>query len=172
MTLTQEEAHRLFEYRDGALFWKARPRSDFKTNGRHEEWNKRYSHKQAGSCAGKYVNVSINKIRYQVHRVIFLMQHGYISEVVDHIDGNRQNNKIENLRAATHTQNLQNAKIPKHNSSGCKNVIWHRQRKKWAVRLVLNKKSKSYGLYDDLELAQFVAQEARNLNFGQFARDF
>ena len=172
MTLTQEEAHRLFEYRDGVLYWKERPKSDFKIDWAWKQWNQKYSFQQSGSCAGKYVNVSINKIRHQAHRIIFLMQHGYVPDVVDHIDGNRQNNKIKNLRVATHTQNLQNSKISKHNNSGCKNVVWHKQRKKWAVRLVLNKKSKSYGLYADLELAELVAQEARNLNFGQFARDF
>jgi len=170
MTLTQEEAHRLFEYKDGLLFWKVRPLSDFKTKGRHVQWNERYGHKQVGSCAGKYVNVAINKIRYQAHRIIFLMHYGYLPIIVDHINGNTQDNKIENLRAATHTENLRNSKICKNSSSKVKNVVWHKQRQKWAVRLVINKKSKSFGLYDDIELADLVAQEARNKYFGSFAR--
>lgn len=170
MTLTQEEAHRLFEYKDGVLYWKERPRSDFKTEGRHEHWNKRYSYKQVGSCAGIYVNVSINKIRHQVHRIIFLMQHGYLPKVVDHINGNTQDNRIENLRAATHTENQRNSKIGKNSSSKVKNVVWHKQRQKWSVRLIIDKKSKSFGLYDDIELADLVAHEARNKYFGSFAR--
>lgn len=170
MTLTQEEAHRLFEYRDGALYWKVRPLSDFKTEGRHVQWNERYGYQQVGSCAGTYVNVSINKIRYQAHRIIFLMHYGYLPKVVDHINGKHQDNRIENLRAATHTENLRNSKIAKNNTSGLKNVVWHKQRQKWGVRIIVDKKSKSFGLYDDIELADLVAHEARNKYFGSFAR--
>ena len=170
MTLTQEEAHRLFEYRDGMLFWKVRPLSDFKTIGRCVQWNERYGHKQVGSCAGKYVNVAINKIRYQAHRIIFLMHYGYQPTIVDHINRKTQDNRIENLRAATFTENLRNAKAPKTNTSGYKNVVWHKQRCKWNVRLTINHKNKSFGLYDDIELANLVAHEARNKYFGSFAR--
>jgi hypothetical protein len=98
MTLTQDEAHRLFEYRDGVLYWKVRPLSDFKTKGRHVQWNERYGYQHVGSCAGTYVNVSINKIRYQAHRIIFLMHYGYLPKVVDHINGNSRDNRIGNLR--------------------------------------------------------------------------
>jgi hypothetical protein len=170
MTLTQDEAHRLFEYRNGLLFWKIRPLSDFKTIGRCIQWNERYGHKQVGSCAGKYVNVAINKIRYQAHRIIFLMHYGYQPTIVDHINRKTQDNRIENLRAATFTENLRNAKAPKTNTSGYKNVVWHKQRCKWNVRLTINHKNKSFGLYDDIELANLVAHEARNKYFGSFAR--
>lgn len=170
MSLTQEEAHRLFEYKDGVLFWKIRPLSDFKTIGRCVQWNERYGHKQVGSCAGKYVNVAINKIRYQAHRIIFLMHYGYQPTIVDHINRKTQDNRIENLRAATFTENLRNAKAPKSNTSGYKNVVWHKQRCKWNVRLTINHKNKSFGLYDDIELANLVAHEARNKYFGSFAR--
>ena len=81
MTLIQDEAHRLFEYRDGMLFWKVRPLSDFTDIGSHKRWNSRSANKQAGSCAGIYANVSINKVRYQIHRVVFLMHHGFLPQV-------------------------------------------------------------------------------------------
>jgi hypothetical protein len=168
--MTQEEAHRLFDYKDGVLFWKIRPLSDFKTLGRCVQWNERYGRKQVGSCAGKYVNVSINKIRYQAHRIIFLMHHGYLPTIVDHINRKTQDNRIENLRAATFSENLRNAKAPKSNTSGYKNVVWHKQRCKWNVRLTINHKNTSFGLYDDIELADLVAHEARNKYFGSFAR--
>jgi len=169
-TLTQEEAHRLFEYRDGELFWKERPRSDFKTGSRYAIWNERYVYKKAGSCVGKYVNIAIKNIRHQAHRIIFLMHYGYFPKVIDHINGQTQDNRIENLRAATHAENIRNSKIPKNNTSGLKNVVWHKQRQKWGVRIIVNKKSKSFGLYDDIELADLVAREARNKYFGSFAR--
>jgi hypothetical protein len=169
-TLTQEEAHSLFDYRDGELFWKVRPLSYFKTEGRHVQWNERYGSQKAGSCVGRYVNIAINKIRYQAHRIIFLMHYGYFPKVIDHINGQTQDNRIENLRAATHAENIRNSKIPKNNTSGLKNVVWHKQRQKWGVRIIVNKKSKSFGLYDDIELADLVAREARNKYFGSFAR--
>jgi len=100
------------------------------------------------------------------------MQHGYLPKVVDHINGNTQDNRIENLRAATYTENQRNSRINKNSSSGVKNVVWHKQRQKWSVRILVNKKTKSFGLYDDIELADLVAQEARNKYFGSFARHF
>jgi len=161
MSLTQEEAHRLFEYKDGVLYWKIKPA-------------KRVS---VGDVAGwrnskGYQNIVIKGKQWGVHKVIFLMQHGYLPELVDHIDNNPSNNNIENLRPANKTQNNCNARIRKDNSSGFKNVNWHSQKRKWQVRLCINKKSVSFGLYHDLELADLVAQEARNKYFGKFSRNF
>jgi hypothetical protein len=166
---TQEEVLRLFEYREDGLYWKERRRSDFKTEGRWQNWNQRYSNQKAGSKSGPYVNVSINKIRYQEHRLVFLMFHGITPQIIDHIDGNRQNNNISNLRASTHTENLRNSKRPKHNQSGYKNVGWNKQKNKWQVKLTISKKSKSFGFYNDIDLADLVAYEARRLYFGCFA---
>jgi len=170
--LTQEEAHRLFEYKDGELFWKEQLVSNFPTPSDHKRWTTRFLNKKAGSYAGIYVNISIKGSRHQAHRIIFLMHHGYLPKIVDHINGKTQDNRIENLRAATHTENLRNCKVPKTNTSGYKNVVWHSQRKKWNVKLTINHKNTSFGLYDDIELADLVAQEARSKYFGSFARNF
>ena len=159
MSLTQEEAHRLFEYKDGVLYWKIKPA-------------KRVS---VGDVAGwrndkGYQNIVIKGKQWGIHKVIFLMHKGYMPTLIDHIDNNSSNNKIENLREADKTKNSLNAKIRTDNTSGCKNVNWQSQKNKWQVRLCINKKAVSFGLYKDLELADLVAQEARDLHFGQFAR--
>ncbi len=169
MELTQELVRRLFEYRDGELYWKTRPRSDFKTDGRHANWNHRYSQKKAGSAAGKYINVSIKKRRYLAHKLIFLWHHGFVPKIVDHINGGCHDNKIQNLRAATATQNLLNAKRAKHNTSGTKNVVWSTQKNKWQVKIGMNRKTKSFGFYEDVDLAALVAYEVRQLYCGSFA---
>lgn len=159
-TLTQEEAHRLFEYRDGVLYWRIRPAKCVNvgdvvggTNGSKQP----------------YLRTRIKRQGFLVHRIIFLMHHGYIPEVIDHIDNNIQNNKIENLRSATKSQNHQNAVSHKNNTSGCKNVFWHESSSKWQVKLRSNGKMHHVGSFKDLELADLVAHEARNLYHGNFA---
>jgi len=173
MSLTQQEAHRLFEYKDGELFWKNRPATDFLTEHDCNQWNSKYFGKRAG-CYGKkpYVYTAINHKNIAIHRIIFLMQHGYLPKMIDHMDGNPRNNKIENLREATPLQNQQNQKLPKHNTSGYKGVIWYKRLNKWLVRVKVNKKQMHIGVFEDIELADLVAQEARNKFHGAFARHF
>jgi hypothetical protein len=161
--LTQEEAHRLFEYKDGVLFWKIRSARCVNvgdvvggTNGKNQP----------------YLRTRIKNQGLLVHRIVFLMHHGYMPEVVDHIDNNIQNNRIENLRAATKSQNHQNAAAHKNNTSGCKNVFWHKSSGCWQVKLRSNGKIRHVGSFQDLELADLVAHEARNLYHGNFANHF
>jgi hypothetical protein len=156
--ITQDYVKQLFEYRDGALYWK------ISLNSRS------IIGKKAGSLSSKgYFRVSINgKTRY-IHRLIFLMHHGYVPKIIDHKDGNSLNNKIENLRSATYFENCMNAKLSKTNTSGVKNVCWYKGRDKWHVRVSINGKEKSFGYFDDLELADLVAQEVRDKYHGKFA---
>ena len=162
--LTQDKVKELFEYRDGALFWKDRSvdslgRSIKYLNGR-----------LAGSIdSSGYLQTKIDGKLHLNHRIIFLMFNGYIPKVLDHIDGNKANNMIDNLRAASIAQNNQNAKIRQDNTSGCKNVCWHKSSKKWQVSLHINKQRKSFGNYDDIELAELVAIEARNKFHKEYA---
>lgn len=118
----------------------------------------------------KYVGVMFNNREYYAHQIIFLLHHGYIPKVVDHIDGNGLNNVISNLRSCTQAQNCQNSKIRSDNKSGSKGVYWNSTRKKWIVDFIFNKKRKIIGQFDDLELADLVAQEARAKYHGKFAR--
>jgi hypothetical protein len=118
-----------------------------------------------------YDQLQINGKKYLKHRIIFAMFHGYFPKFVDHIDNNPQNNLIENLRAATRAQNCQNAKIPKTNKSGFKNVCWHKTSKKWKVQININQKLKCIGYFKDIELADLVAQEARDKYHKEFARN-
>ena len=157
-TLTQEQAKNLFNYKDGELYWK-----------------NNVGAVKAGSKAGsinmhKYISVVCNKERYQAHRIIYLMHYGYTPEFVDHIDGNRSNNFIENLRPATKSQNSCNQKINTKNTSGYKNVYWHKSYKKWRVSLVVKNKKIHVGTFLDLELAGLVASMAREKYHGEFAR--
>ena len=159
-TLTQEEAHRLFEYKDGVLFWKERPKASRKPKGDME----------AGTASGHgYKKLAYQQKKYYAHQVIFLMQHGYIPELVDHIDGNTDNNNIENLRASNKSLNACNSKLALNNTSGHKGVVWHKGGKKWMARIVFKKRPIYFGLFDDFDLACLVADEGRILYHGEHA---
>jgi len=156
--ITQDYLNQLFEYRDGELYWKIKPSTNINIGAKAGHLN-----------PTGYSQTSINNKRYRNHRLIFLMHHGYLPECLDHIDGNPSNNKIENLRAATFTQNQHNRKLGRDNTSGVKGVNWHKATKKWRVTISVNNKHKHFGCFDDLELASLVAQEARNKYHGAFA---
>ena len=159
MELTQKLLNEYFEYKDGELYWKKPTAKKIRI----------------GSIVGSVDARGYKKVRffnkvYAVHRIIFLMHHGYLPTEIDHKDNNKINNKIENLRPATVNQNRQNALTRKDNSSGAKGVSFDKNKNKWNVRIQVNKKTKRIGYFEDLELADLVAQEARDLYHGEFAK--
>ena len=158
-TLTKDYLHQIFEYKDGNLYYKKQTSPNSKIG------------KKVGSLTNRgYLSTTIKSKFYLLHRLIFMMFHGYLPAYIDHIDGNQSNNCIENLREATLQQNNYNAKTRKNSKSGIKNVYWQKSTKKWGVALRTNKIYKYFGCFDDLELATLVATEARNKYHGKFAK--
>ena len=157
--ITQEYLQSLFDYRDGELYWKIKPSKKVKINA-----------KCGCIHANGYLRTKVKDKVWLNHRIIFLYHHGYLPKYIDHIDTNKLNNKIENLRPTTNAQNQHNVKLSAKNTSGYKNVSFCPQTKKWAVKITVNKLKKTIGRYDDIELADLVAQEARIKYHGQFAR--
>ena len=107
---------------------------------------------------------------HKVHRLIFLLEYGYLPKEIDHINGDRQDNRIENLREVTRSQNQFNKTMCKNNTSGTRGVSWHQKSGSWVVRVCANGKSKSIGYFKDLELAGLVADEARAIYHGVYAK--
>ena len=158
--MNKELVNKLFDYSNGKLFWKSK--------------FSKYSNIKIGQEAGCFDNegyqrTKINKIVYPNHRLIFLMFHGYMPKKIDHINKNKSDNRIENLRKATDSQNQHNRTVSKNNTSGVKNVSWSKRIKKWQVIVMLNNKYNHCGYYSDIELADLVAQEARNKYHKEFA---
>jgi len=118
----------------------------------------------------RYNRISIGKKAYAFHRMIFLYHHGYLPKIIDHIDNDRTNNRIENLREATQQQNCINRVRHCNNKSGYKNVYWQKNCGKWNVSVSINGKRQHFGMFNNLELAALVAEEVRNKYHGQFAR--
>ena len=160
MSTVQQRYLELFDYADGKLYW------------REDRGSQKCKGKVAGTLnSNGYIRVRIRELggAVSVHRVIYCMQHGYMPDFIDHINGNRDDNRIENLRPATKSENKLNTANYANNTSGSKNVSWHKQRQKWGVSISLNYKRKFIGLFEDLELAQLVAMEARNKYHGVYA---
>lgn len=157
-TLTQNLLFDLFEYRDGQLI-------------RKKSQGNRTSGTLLG-CSQKngYVIGMINKKFFYLHRLIYLWHHGYMPKTVDHIDGNPGNNKIENLRACTQSQNLCNKTKQINNSSGHKNVYWANHHQRWIATVNYKGKKHTFGSFKNLEDAVLAAQVGREKIHGQFAK--
>ena len=155
-TLTLETVNHLFEYKDGNLYWK---------NPVHK--------KNLGKIAGYdngygYKKVDIKGKQYYVHRIVYLIQHGTMPKLIDHIDGNPSNNAIENLREANSSQNMMNSLQTRKCLSGYRNVRYAKDRNNYSVYITLNGKQNYFGSYEDVELAGLVAEEARRKYHGEF----
>ena len=86
---------------------------------------------------------------------------------IDHRNGVKDDNHIENLRECTHSQNLCNSS----GRSGIKNVYWNEEHGKWRVQIAKDKKQYHLGYFEDKELAEFVASEARDVLHGEYAHE-
>jgi hypothetical protein len=157
--ITQEQALKFLEYKDGILYWKSMP---YKRND--------LIGTEAGTLDCDRRQITINKKHYKTHRLVYLMFHGYMPKEVDHIDNNPLNNRIENLRPANRSEQCCNTRLRKDNTSGIKGVSWDKNRNKWVVTVTKNKKTVYTNRFNDLELAQLVAIEARNKYHGDFAK--
>jgi hypothetical protein len=116
---------------------------------------------EAGCEKGGYRWVKIHHQRYSAHRIIFYMTHGYCPEYIDHIDGNGLNNKPENLRRATLSENKCNQKIYKNNTSGVKGVYWCNPKNAWIAQIAFNNRRRTLGRFETKELAENCVTLAR-----------
>ena len=89
---------------------------------------------------------------------------------VDHVDCDGLNNKRENLRVATRTQNLQNQRLKNENTSGYKGVSWDKKRKKWRAQIRINKKSKCLGRHRTAKEAHAAYCAASKKFHAEFGR--
>lgn len=160
--MTQQEIHKLFDYKDGNLIWKIA----------------RNSRAKVGGVAGKtphhsgYKVVTVDNHQYSQHRLVWIYHNGKIENniEIDHINGIKNDNRIENLRIATRNQNIQNQSKRKHNTSGFKGINFHKASNKWAASIGYNKKRIHLGLRDTAEEASLLYQHAANKLHKQFAK--
>lgn len=134
-------------------------------------WKRNQGTAKKGSVAGSshsegYVSIRINKKLYFAHRLAWLHVHGYFPENnIDHINRNRRDNKINNLREVSQSCNLRNKVFSDKNTSGVTGVSWLKRRGKWQSYITANKKRHplgTYGSFDDAVCARLSAEQCLN----------
>lgn len=128
------------------------------------------SGKIVGSFTDKgYLVTRAGKKVHRIHRLVFLYHHGYVPEQIDHINGIRHDNRIENLREATAKQNSYNRKAL--SKTGVKGVYWNKKSKKWIAGICIDRKSIHLGSFDDIESAIVAATDARKNIHKEFFKE-
>lgn len=146
-TLTQEALKSLLQYNadTGEFIWIRRP---------HIRSVQKAGEIAGGMCNYGYVRIKIGGKSYKAHRLAWLYIHGeWPQEFIDHINGNRADNRISNLRCANNAQNQQNRKAGTNSAHGLLGVTWNCQANKWAARIMVNGKRKHIGYYGSPEEA-------------------
>lgn len=138
--ITKQEINELLSYEPSTGFFR---------------WAKDRKRKKAGSIAGTatkegYVRIAINGKLHAAHRLAWVVMHGSTpSNVIDHINGIRSDNRISNLRDVTTSENAQNQKKARadNKSSGLLGAYYVKHRGNWQSQITLNGKAKHLGIF-------------------------
>lgn len=126
-----------------------------------KEWNVKFNGKPAFCSAHNsgYLRGAINNESYLAHRIVWKLVHDEEPEAIDHINGNRCDNRIENLRASTFAENAHNMS-GRPNASGVSGVYLHKATGLWHARIKKNGVTKSLGYFKNLDDAKRVREAA------------
>lgn len=118
----------------------------------------------AGSITGTgYRLIGVGGSYYNEHRLVWLYVHGQFPALgteIDHINGDRSDNRIENLRVVTRRVNIANAAIRNDNACGVRGVYFEKQCRKWRARIKFNNKHIDLGFFTSIEDAKRARQQA------------
>lgn len=110
-----------------------------------------------------YIGVSADKKYYLAHRLIWLYVHGKFPDgQIDHINGHRNDNRLENLRDVAHRENSRNQRLSAKNSSGIVGVGWHKAQSKWQAFIGVSRKTVYLGKYEGFFEACCARKSAEN----------
>jgi len=135
-----DEILKYFSYceQSGKIFWKLRPVTCVRIGD------------EAGFVEPQGYRVIGFKYKYRkAHRIAWAIHYGaWPDGEIDHIDGDRANNRIENLRCVQRSENMKNKKRRSDNPSGHTGVSWHSGSKKWRVRIASKNGKRHVGLFN------------------------
>jgi len=163
-SLTQAEVRELFDYDGKNLLWKITRSNRVKVGGiagtKH-------------SCGYQSIRVGSRQTvrHYYAHRLIWLMVYGeWPDGDIDHLNGVRNDNRIENLRLVSPSLNNRNRIMQSNNTSGVNGVWWSKYAGKWAAEIQINRKKIHLGYFDCKYHAASVRHFAQEIEGGFTAR--
>lgn len=132
---------------------------------------KRKADKSIAGCVNVhgYVQINLNSKLYLGHRIAWLMSYGSVPSGIDHIDSNRSNNRISNLRPADKRQNAYNRPHQRNSLSGLKGVHFSKRDKKWIAAISIDGKQTSLGYFNSSIEAARSYDAAAKQNHGEYA---
>jgi len=158
-----------YEPNTGKLYWRERTPDMFVGGKRSSEWScKAWNGKHAGkealtSLVQGYQCGPVFGKPYLAHRVIWAIWSGdWPSEQLDHINGDRCDNRIENLRSVSHAENGRNQKLRVDSSSGACGVYWNKRSHKWHAQININNVRKHLGFFIEKSDAIAARKEAED----------
>ena len=169
-----------YEPLSGDLFWLPRPQSMFKSYQAFYGWNGRFVGKKAlvstMMCGYKYGGIL--GVRFLAHRVAWALATGsWPPECMDHINGDRADNRLANLRCVSQGENLRNSSRPHTNTSGTVGVRWVARDKRWIATIGVKGRMVHLGSFLSIEAAIAARKDADqkygfHQNHGKHRRDY
>lgn len=131
--------------------------------------------KQGAECgtlrSSGYVIISIDRVLYRAHRLAWLYVTGeWPSDEMDHVNGDRSDNRFVNLRVCNRSQNGFNKGVRRDSGVGVKNVLYYKDWGKYCVRIRVSGKDYNYGPFSSIDEASSVAAHAQTIHHQEFAR--
>lgn len=159
---TPEDLRQLLDYdpETGVLTWKARSGDDRFTRG----WNTRYAGTPAlNANENGYRSGHLGGQKVKSHRAAWAAYYGeWPKHGIDHINGDKTDNRISNLRDVTDAENQKNRPMRADNKSGCTGVYWEPDCQKWSAKIAIDGRLKNLGRFDakfDAILARLLAEQ-------------
>lgn len=156
MNTNQDMTERLREFLSydpeaGVFLWKAVPSQRVKVGS------------VAGSRNGNgYWKIGLDGRKHYAHRLAWLFVHGeWPADEIDHVNGIRDDNRLTNLRQATHAENCQNLSMNGKNRSGHPGVSWCARDRKWRADIKIHGRTRYIGYYDSIEDAIAARKAAK-----------
>lgn len=152
-----------YDQETGEFIWKHR-------DDVSKSWNTQFAGTKCGANINGYICIRINKKLYRAHRLAWLIFYNEWPNLeIDHINGNRKDNRLLNLRLADRVQQGHNRKAS--GKSGILGVHWCKNDKKWKAFTRLNGKKKNLGSFECPAAASLAYQVAAHIKVGNFTRE-
>jgi hypothetical protein len=163
--LSPDDLRKLIDYdpHAGKFLWRARDPHWFPSDRTCQMWNTRWAGREAFVCVNSrgYQSARVLGKNVKAHRVAWAIAFGeWPKNQIDHINGDKTDNKISNLRVVTRLTNNKNRKIPSNNTSGVIGVFRQKNNQKWAAQIACNGKRITLGYFHSFDDAVSARRQA------------